>query len=184
MPSHFFPWELVLLPRSTPLRPNFQTSCKRRVTNGLAGMEFKKKLSLVFNITIAFTLTSLANSALSLHCIQKGDDEPVHCCDQREHGGSLICCVGQNSTCRLTDNVGKSCYCDEYCESIGDCCSDFKKGKLCGFGKGKQHYAGIRERIIAFSLSCLLPFSHCRFLTPLFRIPVVFALCFFFSFIV
>eukprot|EP00794_Sanderia_malayensis_P013753 gene13753-15192_t len=57
-------------------------------------------------------------------------------CDQRLHGGSMMCCAGRNSNCYVRmPNPSKSsstrrlCYCDEYCKMTGDCCADFDKIK-------------------------------------------------------
>lgn len=93
-------------------------------------MKFKKILPLVFIVIIAFALTSLGNRVV---CKQKKGG-PVQCCDQREFGGSSICCPGQNNSCQMeTLNTG-NCYCDEHCERARDCCPDFKLVKvLCGF---------------------------------------------------
>ncbi|XP_023190699.1 uncharacterized protein LOC111608800 isoform X2 [Xiphophorus maculatus] len=33
----------------------------------------------------------------------------------------ILCCAGQNNSCRRV-----TCYCDQACVTIGDCCSDFK----------------------------------------------------------
>ncbi|XP_043990494.1 uncharacterized protein LOC122841321 isoform X1 [Gambusia affinis] len=35
-------------------------------------------------------------------------------------GPPILCCAGQNNGCRRV-----SCYCDQACVTIGDCCSDF-----------------------------------------------------------
>ncbi|XP_015763716.1 PREDICTED: somatomedin-B and thrombospondin type-1 domain-containing protein-like [Acropora digitifera] len=99
-------------------------------------MEFAKHLSLVFAITIAFSVTTLANSV----CLQKEDGASVQCCDKREDGGSVICCSGRNSSCGMEDFVNNAlCFCDEFCERAGDCCPDFESIKEpCGFGKVKR----------------------------------------------
>ena len=113
-----------------------QTSGKRRTAN-FAAMEFHKHSSVFFAIAVAFALNSLANSL----CTQKGEGQPVKCCDQRENGGSLLCCSGRNSSCGMEDFVNDVlCFCDEFCEGAGDCCQDFESIKEpCGFGKGRQH---------------------------------------------
>lgn len=48
----------------------------------------------------------------------------------------MLCCKGTNNSCWVrvpsSDRSGlnqgqtKVCYCDEYCESTGDCCPDLK----------------------------------------------------------
>ena len=54
-------------------------------------------------------------------------------CDQRQFGGSMMCCGGRNSNCyvKIRDTVKNStrsiCYCDEYCKLTRDCCADFDK---------------------------------------------------------
>ena len=35
------------------------------------------------------------------------------------------CCPGRNNTCSLLSNGHDDCFCDQYCISIQDCCSDY-----------------------------------------------------------
>lgn len=140
-----------------------QTSGTRRTVTirvGLAAMEFAKHPSLVFAITIAFSLTTLANSV----CIQKEDGASVQCCDQREHGGSVLCCSGRNSSCGMEDFVNNAlCFCDEFCERAGDCCPDFESiREPCGFKKGKLGCNRLNQTISDFfsSLSSISIVSY------------------------
>lgn len=89
-----------------------------------------------FVIAISFALFILANSS----CIQKEEGSAVKCCDQREHGGPLHCCVGQNSSCGMENFVhNELCFCDEFCETAGDCCPDFESVKEpCGLGTQRR----------------------------------------------
>ena len=114
-------------------------------------MEFAKHLSLVFAITIAFSVTTLANSV----CLQKEDGASVQCCDKRDDGGSVICCSGRNSSCGMEDFVNNAlCFCDEFCERAGDCCPDFESIKEpCGFGKGKLLCNRLNQTISDFFAS-------------------------------
>ena len=99
-----------------------------------------------FVIAISFALFTLVKSS----CIQKEEGSAVKCCDQREHGGPLHCCVGQNSSCGMENFAhNELCFCDEFCETAGDCCPDFESVKEpCGLGtrKSKQKY------VLCFSL--------------------------------
>lgn len=47
-------------------------------------------------------------------------------CDQRANGGILLCCEGRNNSC-IARSVNKTCYCDEHCLSVKDCCQDYKR---------------------------------------------------------
>jgi hypothetical protein len=47
-------------------------------------------------------------------------------------GCNGTCCPGRNDQCRRPKCGGGSCYCDEYCQTAGDCCSDFND--TCGGG--------------------------------------------------
>ena len=83
----------------------------------------------------ALVLFALADGA----CYQKEEGGKVHCCDQRENGGLLHCCPGRNSSCGVEDFVNNAlCFCDEFCETAGDCCGDFEGVKeVCGFRIGE-----------------------------------------------
>ena len=57
-------------------------------------------------------------------------------CDQKDRGGPLLCCKGRNSSCAVDELSEKRnshrrtvCYCDEFCESAGDCCQDFEEAR-------------------------------------------------------
>ena len=51
------------------------------------------------------------------------------------------CCKGKDNTCRalgprMNGKSKKTCFCDESCLYLGDCCTDFRdvcKGKICVF---------------------------------------------------
>lgn len=98
-------------------------------------MEYTKHQALAHVIALIFLLFTLVNGA----CVQKEKEGPVHCCDQRENGGLLHCCEGRNSSCGMEDFVHNTlCFCDEFCDTAGDCCIDFESVKKpCGLGNGK-----------------------------------------------
>lgn len=90
---------------------------------------------MVLVIALNFLLFALAYGA----CVQNEKGGPVQCCDQRQTGGSLHCCEGRNSSCGMEDFVHNTlCFCDEFCETAGDCCIDFEDVKEpCGLGNGE-----------------------------------------------
>lgn len=100
-------------------------------------MEYTEKhqASMVLVIALNFLLFALAYGA----CVQNEKGGPVQCCDQRQTGGSLHCCEGRNSSCGMEDFVHNTlCFCDEFCETAGDCCIDFEDVKEpCGLGNGE-----------------------------------------------
>lgn len=101
-------------------------------------MEYTEKhqASVVLVIALNFLLFALAYGA----CVQNEKGGPVQCCDQRQTGGSLHCCEGRNSSCGMEDFVHNTlCFCDEFCETAGDCCIDFEDVKEpCGLGNVKR----------------------------------------------